>query len=301
MLTAARRVFPSVELIPGARLTVLAGLRAHNLSPARLAEVYLRRGIKNTVVIPSAFPFILDPARRAWAVRELGRIKLTPLNTDLSPLAYFHFWRSWLSMVVSPGALLGLAALALAALCAALALAGRLAFTARERTGEAFFMGFWGMAFQTALLLAFQAKTGRLNPELGALLALFMAASAAGAMLAGNAGRRKLLALETAAAALALACALAAGTIFADSSGAPVWALITCGGLITGAFFALAAGTQGGSIYAWDLLGGAAGGFTTAAFAAPILGIKGALLCAALAALCAVAGNLWSGRKAGHL
>ncbi len=287
VLAAARQAFPAVELLPGVRLTVLAGSKAPDLTADILTAAYLKRGLKTTTVLPSAFPFMLDPYRRAWAAHELEKVKNPVVNSDLSPLAYFHFWRAWLSMVVSPGSLLGLAALALCALCAGLLLAGRLSFTPERRTGEAFLIGFWGMAFETALLLAFQARTGQLNPQLGGLFAAFMAAAAAGALLPLKAGKTKPLAIELLAAALALICAFKAEVIFAGTGGAAVWYLIAAGGLLTGAFFASAAGKAGADIYAWDLLGGAAGVFTTAAFAVPLLGIKGALLTAALAALAA--------------
>ncbi|HBA59413.1 MAG TPA: hypothetical protein DCZ92_01045 [Elusimicrobia bacterium] len=289
VLAAAGKYFPSLTLIPGERLTVLAGAKAPDLAPARLAAAYERRRLRTRTVVPSAFPFLLDPYRMQWARHEVGKIKAPPVNSDLAPLAYFQYWRAWLSMVVSPGALLGLAALALGALCAGLALAGRLSFTTEKRTGEAFFMGFWGMAFETALLLAFQARTGRLNPELGGLFAVFMAAAALGALIPAGKGRGRLLLLEAAAAALALTCAFKAAAIFA-SGGMAVWGLMAAGGALTGAFFASAAGSAGGEIYGWDILGGAAGGFITAAFAAPVLGIKGALYCAALSALAALAG-----------
>ncbi|PIU20447.1 MAG: hypothetical protein COT18_02240, partial [Elusimicrobia bacterium CG08_land_8_20_14_0_20_59_10] len=293
ILAAARKAFPSVTLIPGDRLTVLAAAKAPDLDPAKLAAAYARRRLKNKTVIPSAFPFLLHPYRMDWAKHEIDRLKPPPANSDLAPLAYFHFWRSWLSMVVAPGSLLGLAALVLCALCAGLAIAGRLAFTPQKRTGEAFFMGFWGMAFETALLLAFQARTGRLNPELGGLFAVFMAASALGVLVPGKTGKARLFIIEILAAGLALVCAFKAGAVFA-AGGAPVWGLMAAGGFLTGAFFSCAAGSSGGEIYAWDLLGGAAGGFITAAFAAPLLGIKGALLCAALASLAALAGGAFS-------
>ena len=285
VLASARSVFASVELIPGARLTVLASDRNIPLEPARLAAVYAARGIRNRTVVPSALPFMLDPYRRAWAENELARVRSAPLNTDFNPLAYFRFWRAWTEMVASPAALLGLLALAAAALYAAARLAGLLRFTPENRTGEAFFMGFWAMAFETSLLLAYQAGTGRLAPELGLLFAVFMAAGSAGAWT-GRKGGRGIAAAELAAAA-AFACAAAGPAL---SSGAAVWLLIGGCGFVTGFFFARAAGSIPGDIYAVDLAGGAAGGFITAAFAAPLAGIRGALLLAGLAAAAALAG-----------
>ncbi|MDO8804581.1 MAG: hypothetical protein Q7R35_09115 [Elusimicrobiota bacterium] len=290
VLASARAVFPALEIIPGARLTVLASAKPLDLDPAALAAAYARRGIKTKTVVPSAFPFLLDPYRRAWAAGEIAKVKRPPLNTDLNPLAYFRFWRAWLSMVMSPASLLGLAALAAAGLLAAYRLKGAVRFTPEERTGEAFLMGFWGLAFETAVLLAFQAKTGRLSPELGAMFALFMAGAAGGAWAARNSPAKLILLFELAAAALALACALRPE--LAQAAGA-ARVLILAGGFLSGAFFAAAAGKTGSDVYAWDLIGGAAGGLAAAAFAAPIAGISGALYCAAAAALAALAGGTW--------
>ena len=300
VLASAREIFPRLELLPGARLTVLASARPLNLDPAALAAAYTRRGIKTKTIVPSAFPFLLDPYRRAWAAGEIGKVKAPPLNTDLNPLAYFRFWRAWLSMVLSPASLLGLAALAAAGLFASWRLKGALKFTPEERTGEAFFMGFWSLAFETALLLAFQAKTGRLSPELGAMFALFMAGAAAGAWAAKNARPGFILLFEAGAAALALACALRPD--LAQSAGTARF-LIFSGGFLSGAFFAAAALKRGGEVYSWDLAGGAAGGLATAAFAAPIAGISGALYFSGLAALAALCGGIlvrFRERRAGH-
>jgi len=288
VLAAARGVFAHVEALPGARLTVLASDSPPALKGDLLAARYAARKIKSRTVVPSAFPFLLDPYRRGWAAAALEKVKDPPPNSDLNPLAYFRFWRAWLSMVMSPGALLGLAALALAAGFAAWRLAGALKFSPEERSAEAFLVGFWGLAFETAVLLAFQSRTGLLSPELGAMFALFMAGAAAGAA-AGAGGRTwRVLLAEAGAAALALAAAWRP-----ELAQAP-WgarALLLSGGFLSGLFFAGAAGRRGAGIYAWDLLGGAAGGFAAAAFIVPLAGIRGGLLAAALAAAAALAGG----------
>ena len=148
------------------------------------------------------------------------------------------------------------------------------------------------------MLLAFQAKTGRLSPELGAMFALFMAGAAGGAWAAKPAQGsssfsphtlRNILLFEAGAAALALACALRPD--LAQSAGTARF-LIFSGGFLSGAFFAAAALKRGGEVYSWDLAGGAAGGLAAAAFAVPLAGISGALYCAAAAALAALAGGI---------
>jgi spermidine synthase len=294
VLASARAVFPAVEIIPGARLTVLASAKPVSLDPQALGAQYSRRKIKAKAVVPASIPFMLHPYRRAWAAGELAKVRKPPRNTDLNPLAYFQFWRAWLSMVLSPSALLGLAALALGGLYAAFRLKDSLKFTPEERTGEAFLMGFWGLAFETAALLAFQAETGRLNPELGAMFALFMAGAGAGAWAARRCAPKHILLLEAAAAALALGAALRP-ELAQTAWGARC--LILGGGLISGAFFAAAAGKTGAEVYSWDLIGGAAGGFAAAAFAAPLAGVTGTLYLSGIAALGALAGGLSAARR----
>ena len=289
VLASARAVFPHVELLPGARLTVLASRGQLNLDPAALAAAYARRKIHSRFVVPSALPFILDPYRRAWAAGEIAKVKDPPLNTDLDPLSYFNFWRAWLSMVMSPGALLGLAALAGAAAFAGRSLAGKLRFSEEERTGEAFLVGFWALGFETTVLLAFQSGTGRLSPELGAMFALFMAGAAAGR---GRSPRTVFLA-ESAAAALALCAGLHPQAALAPWSART---LILLGGGASGAFFAAAAGSAGRDVYAWDLAGGAAGGLAAAAFSVPLAGIRGSFYIFCAAAAAALAGGLLARR-----
>lgn len=295
VLAAARAVFPSVRLLPGTKLTVLASASPVGLSVPELAAEYTGRRLRNRAVVPSAFPFLLDPYRRTWAGSEMERVKSPPLNTDLNPLAYFRFWRSWLSMVLSPSSFLGLAALAAAGAFLASKLKGGLRFSAEERTGEAFLVGFWGLALETAALLAFQARTGRLSPELGAMFSLFMAGAAGGAWGARNAGRRAVAGAEAAAAGLALA---AAAWPWLAMSPWTTRALLLCAGTASGAFFSAAALRNGPGVYSWDLVGGAAGGLAAAAFAVPIAGIRSAFLAAALAAAAALAGGYFFSSKA---
>lgn len=291
VLASARKVFPHIEMLPGAKLTVIAAAGPVNLDPAALAAAYTARRLKTRTVVPSAFPFMLDPYRRAWAAAAVGAVKSPPLNTDLNPLAYFRFWRAWLSMVMTPSSLLGLAGLLLAALAAGLKLGRTLRFSSDERTGEAFLIGFWGLAFETAVLLAFQSRTGRLSPELGEMFALFMAGAAGGSWAARRAGRRRIPIFEGAAVMLALLAALRP-ELAQHAWGARC--LILCGGAVSGAFFAAAAGATGPQVYAWDMIGGAAGGLTVAAFAAPLTGIAGALCLAAASAAAALAGYFFS-------
>lgn len=288
VLAAAGRVFPHMELLPGPRLTVLASMSPLRLSPDLLAAAYAGRGLRTRTVVPAAFPFLLDPYRRAWAAAALAQVKVPPPNSDLAPLAYFRFWRAWLSMVLSPRAALGLAALALLGLLAAWRLAGLLSFSSENRSAEVFLIGFWGLAFETAVLLAFQARTGALSPQLGALFALFMLGAAAGAAAGERLRPGWALAAEGAAALLALGTAL-----YPEAAMAPWGArcLLAAGGFVSGLFFSGAAQVGGGAVYAWDLLGGAAGGLAAAAFLVPLAGVRGALAAAGTAAALALLGG----------
>ena len=293
VLASARSVFTSVTVIPGARLTALASMKPLDLDPAALGAAYRARKLKTKAVTPATIPFLLHPYRLAWAADELAKVKKPPLNTDLDPLAYFSFWRSWLSMVLSPASFLGLAGLAAAGLYAAWRLKGELRFSPGERGGEAFLIGFWGLAFETAALLAFQARSGRLSPELGAMFALFMAGAAIGARAGG--GRERLVIYAEGAALLLAAAAALRPELAQHPWGARL--LLLSGGSVSGAFFAAAAVRDGAGVYARDLAGGAAGGLAAAAFAAPLAGIAGAFYLSGFAALAALAGGLWRSLK----
>jgi spermidine synthase len=284
VLASASPAFKYMERIPCGTLLVLASDSPIDLTPAVLAGRYELRKLRTPYTAPANLPFLLDPNRRQWALAALGKIKTPPMNEDLNPAAYFYLWKMWLTMVVSPGELTGLALLAIALLAAA----GRLLkpggpLRSRESAGV-FLAGAWAMGFEMVALFMFQNHSGQLSWKLGMLFAAFMAGSAAGAGAAEIFSRGLARAL-----ALALAFALTGGLYICAPrlAGFGLTGLflifmgfIFSGGAALGAYFAAAAGADGEAVklYYSDLLGAALGGFVFSAALIPLAGLRAALI-----------------------
>jgi spermidine synthase len=163
-----------------------------------------------------------------------------------------------------------------------------------------FITGFAGMALQVAQIFVFQGLLGSVYARVGLLVGAFMLGLVAGApcglRLAGGAGdapRRRWLALD--AAMLALALALARGAAWAAERGAGSAALEAClyvsvafTGWLVGAEFPLANRvlSQNGATPAGaaalaavaDQSGAALGALLTGVLCVPLLGVEGALV-----------------------
>ncbi|HBB67587.1 MAG: hypothetical protein A2X28_02700 [Elusimicrobia bacterium GWA2_56_46] len=290
ILASVSAAFKRVELVPGGILTVLASDSAIDLSPETLARRYRQRKIHNLYAVPENFPFLLDPYRGQWARAAAAKVKAPRLNTDLDPAAYFYLWKMWLAMFVSPGALTGLALLAVIFVLL-LSRFLRPAELLNDRKAAAVFLaGFWAMGFEVDCLLMFQTYSGQLNWKLGILFAGFMAGAAAGTSVFKNLPR-----LTARAAALLLALALTAGLYLRAPGLAAMppaglfflfMGLIFGGGLALGGYFVAVAGAQDGEagrLYYSDLLGAALGGFVFSAALIPLAGLRTSLLWAAAA------------------
>lgn len=305
VLKTAREAFPASALVPGRRMLVLLSEKPFELTPEALGRRWERRGLKARALVPGVLPVLLHPERRAWLERSLAGVRAVAVNRDLFPLAYFHAWRVWLSKFVSPGYLLGLAALALALLWAL----GRLwalrgDWLDKPALAFVFALGFWGMATECALALLAQSALGNLHRVMGAVFAAFML----GAALGSAAGRRMKgawggVVLLAAAAACSAALARAAGTLslLEGGSGLTVFLLLQGGaGLLVGAAFpvALARGeAPAAELYGNDLWGASLGGLLAAAVFIPLFGFRWTLVVAALPCVPAVFLELLRRRK----
>ncbi|MBI5211696.1 MAG: hypothetical protein HY927_17135 [Elusimicrobia bacterium] len=290
----------STALIPGSRMTLLAGPGRVSLDPARLAAAYGKRAIKNRAVVPPAFMFYLMPERRDALARRLAGMGKVAANADLKPIAYFHTWRVWLLKFVSPAHLLGLIA------AGALSLWGLAKlWTARAEVfrswedGAVLCLGFSGIGLEIALLLAFQAASGALYWKMGLLLGAFMAGLAGGSLLGalkplGPAKSRlalRLVLLAMALGELALAWGLPRLAVLDPGRLMAVFCcLLGAGGFLVGWSYPLACERSPARTYAADLWGAALGAFLTAAFIVPLAGIPAALALGAAAVLPAL---LW--------
>lgn len=314
VIATVKKAFPHAALVPGKRLVVLASDSPVGLTAENLSQRYASRKIKNTVFVPSFFPFLLDPGRIKWLDESLLKAGNIPVNSDFYPVSYFYTWRVWLSKFVSPLFLLGIIA------CVGLLSWGllkiwreRKLWTERPGLAALFAAGFWGMAVEIILLFAFQSVTGALHWRLGMLFSAFMLGLAAGGLALkrflaasaqrGTRGRKSLIlllalcALYSALSALLLPLTSALGL---GVSTAVFAVLLFAAGFIVGGVFpasvSMDAG-KGGELYALDLWGACAGGLISSSFLVPLLGFKITLILAALP--CAAAAYL--GIKARHL
>lgn len=290
ILASAASAFKHVELAPGGTLTALASDSPIDLSPGTLARRYKAGKIKNVYATPAAFPFLLDPSRRAWAGTMLEKVKKPPLNTDLNPVAYFYLWKMWLAMFVSPGTLTGLALLAVVFAV----FAGRLlkpgAMMGDKETAGVFLAGFWAMGFEVACLFMFQTYSGQLTWKLGMLFSAFMAGAAAGGRVLKRfprpAARAGALLLAFTLTAGLYICAPRLGTLTPAASFPLFMGLLFGGGAALGGYFAAATGAnEDGTVrlYYSDLLGAALGAFVFSAAIIPLAGLRASLLWAAAA------------------
>ena len=291
LLRTARLAFENISLIPSSsRLIVIASGRPITLDPAALEESYRKRGLKNRSAVPSAFPFLLDPGRAQWAQAGLVKIKNPKVNSDLDPVSYFYFWRLWLSMVVSPPILLGLALTMIIFAVSFARLFGSAAAWREPAGASSLLIGFWGMAFEAGIILVFQTLTGQLAWKLAALFSAFLAGAAFGALAPFAKRGHGMLAAEFAAFGLSLLAAAALkSTVSYGLNSVFICSVAALGtaGAISGAYFRDASAlspSQGPGVYARDLAGAALGAFTAAAFAVPLYGLRSAFILSAAAA-----------------
>ena len=301
--------FPSVALVAGDPVLLLAGEATPALDPLALARRIDERGLQTRVVVPSYFPIKLDARRREALRAELASIH-PPLNRDFIPVCYTYAWRVWLAKFVSPLYFLGLLGL-VALLGWMLCQLWRQRVWLRQAPGPAalFALGGVGLVDETALLLAFQSLHGYVYWQLGTLFACFMLGLALGSGLA----MRRLADLSTTQAHHRLRWLLAGlslegvlcATLLPVLQHAPAhvpWLALFGGLLLTvaawiGAAFPLAlrlaagtvAGRVVGPLYAADLWGAALGALCTSAFLIPLVGLTLAIgLASALLCLAAV-------------
>ncbi len=287
ILRTAGQVFPFVEEIPGSRLIVLASDRPIPLDPKQLAKRYNLRQIRNRLLVPEMFAWVLHPERKNALRLRLQDAGPAKINSDLWPVSLFHLWRVWLAKLAGPGPLVGLAAAFLGSLALVRWLWRRRA--SGPLPPESLVLGavgFAGMSLEMVLLFMFQAASGSLYWQLGVLFAAFMGGLAAGS--AAFAYRKparpaRLLVLASAALIpLGVILAWKAPMLLTLSQPLAVFGnLLALAGFLVGSSFALAVALepdQAGTLYAADLWGSASGALLSGLFFIPLLGHPRTLL-----------------------
>ena len=244
VLTATvKRVFPSVALIPGEEILIVAGGPEADLNFDHhvLGERLASRGIEGSELFPEMIPFLLDTDRQ----KELqkGLTIDAPPNTIRDPRAVLlagglHEGRSRHSLVPLVLALERTGPWPLAAILGA-AVLGLLAAAATRRPpalSTAAVVGFSSMGWWLLLIASWQATRGSVYSEIGALTALFMGGLAAGSAIA-NRWSRPERRLPMVLVAGCIVSALIAGGIAVTKPLLAIPPLLVAGGLLTGLAF----------------------------------------------------------------
>jgi spermidine synthase len=296
ILKAVRTAFPQVELLPGVRMTVLAGDKPVRLDPAQLAERLRARRIHTRVVTPDLLPYYLLPERRQALAKRLAEIRAVPSNTDRRPISYALLWRVWLAKFISPVHLLGLFTACFFAGWAILRLWNtRTRWLGNSPLIALFATGFSGMAAEIVLLLAFQSASGALYWQLGVLTASFMSGLAIGASLGAVLGDRLHVNIGPVPMFALMVTSLLTGLLawfLPNLAAVPshlclaAFCLVLAAVAFPAGFLFPAAARQSkstaGTLYAADLWGAALGAFLAGIFLIPLVGQQGTLLVAAV-------------------
>jgi spermidine synthase len=300
-----KQIFPNVVAFPGGQTRFFASPSPDALAtdPQVLVNRLQARQLHLQYVREYYLLQDLSPWRRQYLNQILGQ-QPVEINTDLNPRCYFY---DLVLATVQEGlgvkeVLLALQKLPPALPWTALALATGLAGAGmRRRPGlrclyQVVVMGLGTMALEILVLIWYQIRLGSLYRELGVLVAAFMAGMAAGSALGSRwcdrlGGAPHLLAgLQGGLAVLAVALALwlqwgfvmvASGWEFWTQAGYAMILMVT--GFGGGGVFAVSAAlwaemspdvrSQGGKLYAADLLGATLGTLGVSLLVLPVWGI----------------------------
>ncbi|MBN2001388.1 hypothetical protein JW935_27840 [candidate division KSB1 bacterium] len=308
-----KSVFPSVLAVPGDDAFFFAAQSPDMLS-SNPQDFYLRfagRKIECEFFHPAMFSTLLDSSRIEFLRSKLESYSTVRINRDFKPVCYFFDFLLWNKLVRGTGNIVWQlnrlkSRFLLTAVCTILLLwIGSSLLYRRKPLSHTIalfttimLVGFAGMTLNVILILAFQTIFGYVYEWIGVALGLFMAGMTAGSWFINRnlslLPHRKiliwiLLLLQTTALVLVpvfdLLYRFPSTILF-------LLLVIWCGSLIGAAFppacalyFSHRKIRKPGSIYAADVLGGAAGAFLCGGLMVPLLGFI--ITLAVVALLCA--------------
>jgi spermidine synthase len=310
---ALREEFPYTTVLPGVTNVLLASRLPLERDPGSLGARLEARGARGRLVTPAYVRYLYTNDRFAEASAVLARTS-APANTDARPSCYQTTMLLWLARFlprlsrlaipeVRPGDVVR-SVWAWAGVAAGALLLGFARRRARARRATIVALaGAAGMALESAMLLAYQNRSGVLYQDLGLLLMAFMAGLALGApALAGwlegspaGGGRARRARVATLGLLVLLAIACAARLRSGGTGLAEAALVLVAGGALVAAVFAGAAHgapeeqrARAGPLYAYDLIGGCAGSLVAGLAVIPMLGLPATAMIAALAGACAL-------------
>jgi spermidine synthase len=313
ILAAVRSAFAHVDAFQAGSALVLASDAALPDAPEILVDRMRARQLDTRLVTPAYLRYQFENDRRA-GLASLSALPVPP-NSDARPICYPFAMATWLAkfypdLLRASPALVGPAAdgqtigrlsgpwlgtfsiprdsiLVAGGLFLVCLIAAR-PYARLRTTLLAALAGTAGMLLETAVILAYQARSGALYERIGLLLLAFMAGLAIGAWAialstrraGGPAALRRFTAASLAGVAVtgAVAAWLIAAGIRIDllSTGA----VLLAGGAAVGAVFACAASASesggdraAGRLYGADLVGGAVGSLVASLVLAPVAGL----------------------------
>ncbi len=302
--------FEHVVALPGGRVTFVASEHEVAFDPDEMAARMQERNLEPAHVRPFDLPFSLGSFRLDYLQQVLDDADRGQVNRDLTPLCFHQDTVLWASVqaprlvsvlsLVERVGLRWLLALLLAggAIHALAVRAGPRRLRATAVPAAVAAMGATGIVAEVALILGYQVAFGHLFARIGVIVAAYMLGLAGGALLTVRGvvtpGHRALMAVQLIAVAgcagLAWVSSIA-GVASLPAAAEPIFAVLTAlAGLVAGVHFPCAVavrrdggGGAVGGLYAWDLVGAAAGSLAASAVLLPVLGVSAVLW--ALAAL----------------
>jgi spermidine synthase len=323
-----RTVFPEVIAIPGETVHFFAARQAGTLASGAdelLARLHARN-LPTSYVSEYYIPFRMTPERMADLNTQMrpgpGGAKVTPVNRDFAPVAYYFDMALWSSQFnqgyrrlfrTMAGVDFGAMVATFGVVLAALVVGGRFFTEKRYRLQLAAGFctaatGFTMIGLEMLLLLGFQAVYGYVYQQLALLIAAFMGGMALGTWLGmrrpAHGGMRVLGITQVLAAAAPLvllgvfeAVGRAGSTSSLAASRIAFPALALVSGMLGGYEFPVASRMvlRPGTLYALDLAGSCLGAILFSVWLVPVFGFLKMALLSAMVSLAAMAMTMLEG------
>jgi spermidine synthase len=287
-----RTAFPQVVAIPGETVHLLASQSPLPADADVLVRRLRERNIETSYVSPHFLPYRITPERVKELAAHVAPAGDTPVNRDMTPIAYYFnttLWSSRFSRRQS-GLLEMSGRVRFGALLSGfIGVTALLAFRLRRApaglcTGT---MGFTMIGLEVVLLLGFQAMHGYVYQQIAVLIAGFMSGMALGSWLAlrFEAPGRWLAILQAGAvlAPLVVCALLRFGPLAIGLAAVGSGILGGCQFPVASAVYFEGRRTNRGALYAIDLAGSSVGAMLFSAYLIPVFGfLKTAALMSAV-------------------
>ncbi|MDP2167302.1 MAG: hypothetical protein Q8J64_03095 [Thermodesulfovibrionales bacterium] len=285
-----KAVFKHVEATTEEYGRLFASMSPVETAPDALMKRFDGMSISAEYFHGHIFEDAFSPLRAGQYKARLG--SSGEINTDMRPSAYLYNLMLWAEAhggrFLEPALSLSRKGIMLI-FAGGLALAGLAVFRRKKRTlyYSAFGTGYAAMAASMAIILSFQAKEGYVYEAIGLITASFMAGIALGAPLPSRLKMKNPLAGLIFFEVISALFCFSLPFLFASET---LYYILSAGaGALTGCVFGtltlsmeIEPREAGGRLYAVDLIGSFSGSLLAAIIFIPLIGIRGAVMTAAL-------------------